>query len=142
MMTATMSVAVEAQPLSDNRLRDAVERLTGMSTPDVERRRHPRTMRMPVLISRTRAVETGARRTAASDPTFLAMVGDMSRGGFAFSHAEMIPVGTGLCTSLPSVAERPPTARATVTRCVAAARGGFTIGVRFDHELNLTSPPW
>ena len=141
-MTATMSIALEAQPLSDTDLRDAVEHLTGRSTPAVERRRHPRTMRMPVLISPTRAVETGAGRTSSSDRTFLVMADDMSRGGFAFDHAEMIPVGTDLWASLPSVAERPPTARATVARCVAAAAGGFTVGVRFDHDLNLTSPPW
>ncbi len=142
-MTATMSIAIESPPLSDTNLRDAFGHLTGMSAPAVERRRHPRTMRMPVLISTTRAVETGARRTVVSDPTtFLVMAGDMSRGGFAFTHCETIPVGTDLCASLPSVAERPPTARATVARCVAAAAGGFTVGVRFDHDLNLTSPPW
>ncbi len=142
-MTATMSVSIEGQPLSDTQLRDAAGHLTGMSAPAVERRRHPRTMRMPVLISRSRTAETGARRAVASDPsTFLAMAGDMSRSGFAFTHCETIPVGTDLCASLPSVAERPPTARATVVRCVPAATGGFTVGVRFDHDLNLTSPPW
>lgn len=142
-MNATMSIAIESQPLSDTNLRDALGHLTGMSAPAVERRRHPRTMRMPVLISRSQSVDFDARRTAASDPTtFLVMTGDMSRSGFAFTHCETIPLGTDLCASLPSVAERPPTVRATVVRCTPAVAGGFTVGVRFDRDLNLTSPPW